>query len=272
MQINQQTATKTKNDQLQQQDSIKMLQIAISVLLLACLHLSAGAAVGTMPRIPAPVEGEGEALWCNHDIVANQDNTIRKARREAEITSRVTHSLLYGEHDPQLKIDGLKESGQCQSIVLPPTPYSVFNSTLQSTANALWKLTHLLQMYHKVWRAMELHEGYSEESESAKLDFLDIVYSRFTNQVEQYLQVHRCSCKDTNCTVHQGSNDESIQEVIQREFNPSGCSRKLFLGKIIKRMQREAISTYLTLSHHDLPAEFTPWPVCATIQANPIRC
>ena len=223
-----------------------------------------------MTRKAVRRESGSEAFWCNHDIVINKTNTIRNTRREAEITIRITDSLLKGEHDPQLKIDGLKENGQCQSIVLPRPPCLRFRSGLQSTANALWKLTHLQQMYRKVWRAMELHEGYSEESESAKLDFLDIVYSRFTNQVEQYLQVHRCSCKDTNCTVHQGINRQSLQGVIERDFSLTRCSRKLLLGKIIERIQTEARSASLTLAN--LPEEFTPWPTCATIRVNPINC
>ena len=250
-----------------------MLQIATSVLLLTYMHLSAGAALHAMSRKAAPVEGEGEALWCSHDIVPSQTDIIRNTRREAEVSITIAHYMLNGKpFEPQYMIDGLKENGECQSIVLPSPPCSAFNSTLQSTANAFWNLTHLLQMYRFVWRIMELHEGYSEESESAKLDFLEIVFSRFSNQVERYLQVHRCSCKDSNCTMYQSINKESIQEVVQREFNPSGCSRKLLLGKIITRMQTEAISTYLTLSHHDLPEQFTPWPLCATIDANPISC
>lgn len=250
-----------------------MFQIATLVLLLACMHLSLGAAVGAMPRRAVPVEREGEAFWCSHGIVANQTDIIRKIRKEATIVIRIVQCLLGIKcHDAKHTIVGLKENGECEPVVLPPPPYPALNSTLQSTANAFWNLSHLLQMYRSVWRMMELHEGYSNESEAAKLDMLEIVFSRFSYQVERYLQVNRCSCNGTNCTLHQDINKESVQEVLQREFCPAGCSRKLLLGKIITSIETEAKSIYSHLTHHNVPRIFTPWPVCATIKANPIQC
>ena len=237
------------------------------------MHLSLGAAVGAMPRRAVPVEREGEAFWCNHSIVANQSDIIRKIRKEAMIVTRIVKCLLGIKcHDAKHTIVGLNESGECEPIVLPLPPYPAFNSTLQSTANVFWNLSHLLQMYRSVWRMMELHEGYSGESEAAKLDMLEMVFSRFSNQVERYLQVHRCSCNDTNCNLHQDINKESIQELVQREFSPAGCSRKLLLGKIITGIETEVKSIYIALDHHEVPQIYTPWPVCATIKANPIPC
>ena len=218
-------------------------------------------------------QGDSEAFWCSHSIVANQCDTIGKARKEAMVLFRIVNCLLGIRcHDAQHLIAGLNDNGKCDPIVLPPPPRSAFNSTLQYTADAFWNLTHLLQLYHSVWRLMELYEGDIVGSDLAKLDFLEIVFSRFSNQVERYLQVHRCSCKGINCHMHQDINKESIRNVMQREFNPAGCSRKVLLGKIIAAFEKEARTTYISLLHHEIPAVYVPWPVCATVKANPIPC
>ena len=249
-----------------------MFQISTLVLLLACVHLSLSAAVGTMPRRPVLAEGEGEAFWCSHGIVANQAEVVLKVRKEAKKLAEISEYLLNGKGIDSLhKIDGLKENGECdESIVLPSLPYPALNSDLQRTANAFWNLTHLLQLYHTVWRMMEFHEGYSSASEAATLDMLEIVISRFSNQVERYLQLHRCSCNDTDCIIHQDINKASIQKALQREFSPAGCSRKLFLGKIIANIKTEVIATYKTLNHLETSSLFTSWPLCATLDANVI--
>ena len=253
---------------------MRPLQVVVtSTLLLICIHLSLAVAVGAMPSKAAPVQRDGEAFWCSHSIVANQTDIIQKAHKEAMIVIRIVGYLLErNPYDTQYPIAGLKDNRKCDPIVLPPPPRSAFNSTLQYTADAFWNLTHLLQLYHSVWRLMELHEGDSVGSDLAKLDFLEIVFSRFSNQVERYLHVHRCSCKGINCNMHQDINKESIRNVMEMEFSSAGCSRKVLLGKIIADFRKEATTTYISLNHHDLPAVFVPWPVCATVKANPIEC
>ena len=140
---------------------------------------------------------------------------IRKALTETlNVMSAAKAVFLPTFFYSQLWIVGLKENKECKLIVLPPPPRSAFNSTLQYTADAFWNLTHLLQLYHSVWRLMELHEGDIVGSDLAKLDFLEIVYSQFSNQVERYLQVHRCSCKGIICHMHQYINKESIRNVM----------------------------------------------------------
>ena len=240
---------------------------------LFCSSVSLVVTVGAMPSKAAPVQRDSEAFWCSHSIVANQIDTIQKARVEASRVIRIVEYLLErNPYDTQYPIAGLKDNGKCDPIVLPPPPRFAFNSTLQYTADAFWNLTHLLQLYHSVWRLMELHEGDIVGSDLAKLDFLEIVFSRFSNQVERYLQVHRCSCKGINCHMHQDINKESIRNVMQREFSSAGCSRKVLLGKIIADFRKEAITTYISLHHHEVPAVYVPWPLCATVKANPLEC
>lgn len=250
-----------------------MYRIATLVVLLACMHLSLSAAVSAKSQRDVQAEGERERFWCSQDIVANKTAIVRKILKEAVKLIEIV-DYLFGERPyyDQYTIAGLKENGECKPIVLPPLPFPALNKGLQSTANVFWNLSHLLQMYRSVWRLMELHEGYALESESAKLDMLEIVISRFSNQVERYLQANRCSCTGTSCITHQAINETSIQGVLQRQFTPAGCTRKLLLGKIIANIKTEVRATYKTLQHHKAPFQFTPWPVCATLAANPINC
>lgn len=248
-----------------------MHRIATLAVLLACMHLSLSAAVSAKRDVQA--EGDGERFWCSQDIVANKTAIVRKILKEAVKLIEIV-DYLFGERPyyDQYTIAGLKENGECEPIVLPPLPFPALNKGLQSTANVFWNLSHLLQMYHTLWRVMELHEGYALESESAKLDMLEIVISRFSNQVERYLQANRCSCTGADCITHQDINEASIQVLLQRQFSPAGCSRKLLLGKIIANIRTEVRATYKTLQHHRPLFQFTPWPVCATLAANPINC
>ena len=58
--------------------------------------------------------------------------------------------------------------------------------------------------------------GLSQESNSTmesqldKLDFLELVYSRFSNQMERYLQAYRRSCSEAMCITYQGVSKENI--------------------------------------------------------------
>lgn len=241
----------------------------IPVLLLACSHSPQSAAGAAMSE-SAP----DQPLWCNQCVLTNQSIAIQQTSREADIAIRIAHYLLHGRrHEPQYKIAGLKENGECETIVLPspPLPHPVLNTSLQYTADTLWNLNHLLQLYHSAWKLMDLNEGYSEESNTAKLDFLGIAFFRFSNQVERYLQIYNCSCEGTNCTVHQNISKESIQEIMQREL-PAECSWRKFLGKIIALLKEEAKVMFNVLLLRHGPQEFVPWSFCDTVEVNPLKC
>ena len=242
--------------------------VAISALLLACKYSTTTGAV---------LSGftSNQPYWCNQSTLINHTDVIGNTHREADIAIRIAHFLLYGKYlEAEYRIEGLKENGQCEPIVLPPTPTAAaHNATLQYTADAFWNLKHLLQLYHYAWSLLELHESDIEESDAAKLDLLEVVFFRLSNQVERYLQVYGCSCENSNCTLHQGINKEGIEEILQREFNPTGCSRKRFLGKIVAALKKVAKTLHNNIElHHGPPEAYIPWSFCATVEAIPIRC
>ena len=51
--------------------------------------------------------------------------------------------------------------------------------------------TYSIKLYViNAWSLLELHESDIEESDAAKLDLLEVVFFRLSNQVERYLQVY----------------------------------------------------------------------------------
>ena len=123
---------------------------------------------------------------------------------------------------------------------------------------------------------MELYDSEFLQTESAKLDMLGIVYFRFSNQVERYLQAHRCSCSDTQCTV-QGIDKKDIEQEIHQKLQTATCTYKLLLNVIMQDLRKVTYDTLQSLTCRcspNFPCRFSlcPYHLCDSLKALPTPC
>ena len=196
--------------------------------------------------------GSSEAPWCKHAIQANRTAITQRTGTEARNVQKIAQCYLENGivcSHPQIVGMSSRRVNECGNISLIPPA-----SELQGTANAFRNLNKLLHMYHYIWRYLELHHNDSEflQTESAKLDMLGIVYFRFSNQVERYLQAHRCSCNDTQCTV-QGIDKKEIEQEIHQKLQTASCTHKLLLNVIMQDLRKVAKDTLKSLTCRHSP-------------------
>ena len=219
--------------------------------------------------------GSSEAPWCKYRIQANRTAITQRTGTEALNAISIVRCYLGNCTDKSHQIVAVSPDkvNECGNISLIPPA-----SELQGTANAFRNLNKLLHMYHYIWRYLELHHNDGEflQTESPKLDMLGIVYFRFSNQVERYLQAHRCSCNDTQCTV-QGIDKKEIEQEIHQKLQTATCTHKLLLNVIMQDLRKVANDTLQSLTCRHSPNcpdtySLYPYQLCHSLRTIPITC
>ena len=165
---------------------------ATSALLLACMHLCLGA--------PLP---------------ADNPVTLRTG-------TEALNSIAFAD-------DYLQTRSACAHVDLPcPLSVSGCNTTASSIST---NLNYLLYMYGYVL-GLNQESNSTMESQLDKLDFLELVYLRFSNQMERYLQAYRRSCSDAMCITYQGVDKENIPGKVTA-LQQSGGYTHLELAKVV---------------------------------------
>ena len=224
--------------------------------MLVCVHLHYGVAVGS-----------NEAPWCKYRIQANLTAITQRTGTEALNAISIVRCYLGNCTDKSHQIVAVSPDkvNECGNISLIPP-----GSELQGTANAFSNLNKLLHMYRSVFIHMELYDSTFTETESAKLDMLETVFSRLSNQVERYLQVRRCSCSDIQCTV-QGIDKNSTQEEIQ-ELQSDNCTPRISLNVIMRDLRIVATDTLNSLPGGSRAYSIRSYQLCRSLKALPTPC
>ena len=215
-------------------------------------------------------EDARDAPWCNDPIVANSTVVADRAGREALNTLAFSNQYLgYSVSSQAIQGVSADRVEECETIGFP-SPRN--RSSLQETSNAFTKLNQLLHMYLSVWRLMELYENEMEfvQAEYAKLDIIRLTFFRFSNQLEQYLQVHRCSCSQTQCVV-EGYDKESIEEEIER-LHSDQCTYRKLLNVIMLELRDVAKTTLFTLPGGPSRYSIHPYEFCRTLPTLSAAC
>ena len=103
-----------------------------------------------------------------------------------------------------------------------------------------------------------------------------ILKFRFSNQVERYLQAHRCSCNDTQCTV-QGIDKKDIEQEIHQKLQTATCTHKLLLNVIMQDLRKVAKDTQKSLTCRYSPNcpdtySLYNYQLCHSLRTLPITC
>ena len=170
------------------------LVAATSALLLACcVYLSVGTPIPVAPTTGTEViqkRTATEAINANYAVI--------KYLKDA-----------YGNKD-------LHVSATCSSMrhrIVLPCPQNV--SGCNSMANISTNLNYLLYMYSHVLGF--IYQMNSNETQMAQLDFLEMTFYRFSNQMQRFLQAHNLHLHaDTICIKHQDI-DRKVEK-LQLEF------------------------------------------------------
>lgn len=119
---------------------------------------------------------------------------------------------------------------------------------------------------------MALSESALTETDFAKLDLLETLVSRLSNQAEWYLQFHNCSCNDTHqCTVQDGIDKNSINQEIHN-LQTKACTPKMLLNVIIQDFQNASIDILNSLPGVAADYSVRPYQFCPSLETLPIPC
>ena len=144
--------------------------ISASALLLTCVYLPLGTPMPVTARV---IKRTGtEAINAKVEI----DNYLKDT---------------YGNKDLDVK-------ATCSSLlhhIVLPCPQNV--SGCNSMVNVSKNLNYLLHLYSHVLGF--IYQRSTDETQMVKLDYLEMIYHRFYNQMQRYLQVHNLSHGDTKC-------------------------------------------------------------------------
>ena len=155
------------------------LQIAAtSALLLTCVYLSVGTSIPVTRATDIP------------KVVKSRTGT---EAINAKIQVEVYFKDAYGNKDVSAICSPL-----LRHIVLPcPQNVHGCNSMVSVSKN----LNYLLHMYSHVLGF--IYQSNTDEAQMGKLDYLEMIYHRFYNQMQRYLQADRYSHGDTVSIKHQ---------------------------------------------------------------------
>ena len=235
------------------------IPIVSSFLVLVCVHHNFEVALGG-----------NESIWCNRAALANH-SVAQKTGTEAVNTLDIARRYLgYGKWKCR-RILGIRldRVNKCENISLIDIPSG---SGLQGTADAVSNLNKLLYMYRSVWRYMALSESALTETDFAKLDLLETLVSRLSNQAEWYLQFHNCSCNYSHqCTVQDGIDKNSIHQEIHN-LQTTVCTPKMLLNVIIQDFQNAAIDILKSLPGVANDYSLRPYQFCHSVETLPIPC
>ena len=173
------------------------LQIAAtSALLLACVYLSVGTPIPVTPRTGT------------EDV---DDAITKRTGTEAIHAKKAVDDYLkdvYGNKDLNVKANC---SSLLHHIVLPcPQNVPGCNSMVSVSKN----LNYLLYMYSHVLGF--IYQSNTYDAQMVKLDYLEMIYHRFYNQMQRYLQACNLSHGDTMCSEHEDIDEKII--ALQVEF------------------------------------------------------
>ena len=157
--------------------SLSLQFTATSALLLVCMHLSVGA--------PLPA-----------------DNLATKRTGTEALNSVLFPNGLFPDFDSECA-----SMAHLENVNLPrPLNVSGCNSTVSSIST---NLNYLVYMYGYILGLS--HESNSiAGSELDKVELLEMVFSRFSIQMERYLQAYDHACSGTVCIAYQGFEKASI--------------------------------------------------------------
>ena len=163
--------------------------VATSALLLACVYLSVGTLVPVTPT--TGTEDVDEAI-------------TKRTGTEAINAKKAVDDYIKAEYN---EVKGV--SKHCSSLRLSvhywdlphPNVTKCNISCIGCIVNISTNLNYLLQMYGYVLGLMHRNNSLNE----AELDFLEVIFSRFSNQMQRYLQARNHFHRDTMST-----NDQQI--------------------------------------------------------------
>ena len=231
------------------------IQLVSLLLVLVCMHLHFVVAVGG-----------GEALECNKTSFANH-TVAQRTGTDALNALVIAGKYLGGKQKiAGLSPDKWNECGNISLIDIPP------DSGLQGTADASSNLNKLLYMYRSVLRNLALSETVISKADSSKMELLEIVFTRLSNQVEWYLQFRRCVCNHTQCTVSESIDKFRIQEEIQMMHMQPNCTYMRSLNVIVHDLRNAANNTLTSLPDWTMAYSIRSYQLCHTLKALRSHC
>ena len=159
--------------------------VATSALLLACVYLSVGNPIPVTPTTGTDV-----------------DEAITKRTGTESINAKIAVDNYikdkYKDEDASKYCSSLRLSVHYWHLPHPNVPKCNI-SCIGCIVNTSTNLNYLLQMYGYVLGLMYRNNI----SDEAELDFLEVIFSRFSNQMQRYLQAHNHFRRDTMSTKDQ---------------------------------------------------------------------
>ena len=208
-------------------------------------------------------------LRCNMTLLSSHP-VVQRTGQDARNTASLAKAYL-GVGDSCQKIQGMipgnvTECGRTINLTSP-------DRTLQGTANAFINLNKLLYMFWFVRKDTELSGNAFTESDSAKLDLLEIAFTQLSNQVEWYLQIHPCSCNDTQCAVEEGIDKIRIHEEIHN-MQSGNCTNIKSLNVIVQELRSAAGDIARSLPDGDSGLAYPrkPYELCPTVKVLKSYC
>ena len=189
------------------------LQIAAtSALLLACVYLP----LGTPMPVTAPTVTE----------------VIKRTGSEAINAKTAVDNYLKDVYDNK----DLDVTANCSSLLRHTVLLSPQNGPgCNSMVNVSKNLNYLLHMYSRVLGF--IYQSSTDETQMVRLDYLEMIYHRFYNQMQRYLQAHNLSCRDAMCSKHEDIDGRIT--ALQVEFTDMGIAEVVLCH--LRNMARSAL-------------------------------
>ena len=149
----------------------------------------------------------------------------------------------------------LDVSATCSSLqdrIVLPCPQN--GPGCNSMVSVFMNLNYLLYMYSHVLGF--IYQNSTDEAQMVKLDYLEMIYHRFSNQMQRYLQAHNLSCRDTMCSKHEDI-DGRIK-ALQVEFTDMEIAKVTLC-----HLRRIALSTIRTFGKEYSPLR--PYKFCGSL-------
>ena len=234
-----------------------LAQIISSLFVLVCVLLHFEVAVGSRAAL-----GCSEILPSNHSVV---QRTGQDARNAATLARRY---LGIGSSCQQ--IEGITPGNLTECYRTINLTSISPDSGLQGIANASINLNKLLYMFWFARRSTELSGTTFTEADSAKLDLLEIAFTRLSNQVEWYLQVQPCYCNHTQCAVDEGIDKNRIRAEIQN-MQSGNCTHIKSFNVIMQDLRiaaHDIVQSLPNWRNHTLQ----PYQLCPTVETLRSHC
>ena len=109
-------------------------------------------------------------------------------------------------------------------------------------------------------------------SSQTKLELLEIAFTQLTNQVEWYLQIHPCSCNDTQCA------QEDIDKIRIHEEIPNmqsgSCTNIKSVNAVVQELRSAAGDIARSLPDWESGSAYPwkPYKLCPTVKVFKDYC